>query len=162
MLRGSNLASSTMQDGSRSTGTLFSKNGVYSEGLLERSRHFLGTSGNILLNASPLILSGSSFGESSGWVSPVLKAEGSGSGGFTSSGIIAAPYVSTSDTPIKPEWQPHSSNTCRDCGIRRLLGSGTTRSKSPRKNYLPSWLSPLSSRQGSDFQLIHFTGLTST
>ncbi|MGA8677936.1 MAG: hypothetical protein WB621_22200 [Candidatus Acidiferrales bacterium] len=47
----------------------------------------MGTSGNIRLNASPLAVSGSF-----GWASS-LFAEGSGSGGFTSSGIIASPYA---------------------------------------------------------------------
>jgi len=54
--------------------------GFYSEG-------FRGTSGNIRLNTSPLILSGSSFGESFGWVSS-LSAEDTASGGCTSSEII--------------------------------------------------------------------------
>src|SRR4029077_12088500 len=48
---------------------------------------FGGTSGNIRLNTSPLILSGSSFGESFGWVSS-LSAEDTASGGCTSSEII--------------------------------------------------------------------------
>ena len=72
-----------------------SKNCVYSAGFLVRSEGFRGTSGNIRLNAAPLAVSGSSSDQSFGWVSSFL-AEGSGSGVFTSSGIITAPYVSTS------------------------------------------------------------------
>ena len=49
-------------------------NGYYSEG-------FRATSGNIRLNTSPLILSGSSFGDSFGWFTP-LSAEGTASGGL--------------------------------------------------------------------------------
>jgi hypothetical protein len=59
-----------------------------------RSGGFRETSGNIRLNTSPLILSGSCFGESFGWASSLL-AKDSGSGDFASSGIIAAPYIST-------------------------------------------------------------------
>jgi hypothetical protein len=77
-----------------STTALHSKNGVYPEGFLERSGDFRETSGNIRLNTSPLILSGSSFGESFGWASSLL-AEDSEPGGVTSSGIIATPYTST-------------------------------------------------------------------
>ena len=55
--------------------------GFYSEG----SR---GTSGNILLNTSPLILSGSSLGETLGWLAS-LSAQGTGSGGCTSLETIA-------------------------------------------------------------------------
>jgi len=66
---------------------------VYSAGFLARSEGFPVTSGNIRLNAAPLAVSGSSSDQSSGWVSSFL-AEGSGSGGFTSSEIIAAPHVS--------------------------------------------------------------------
>lgn len=62
----------------------------YPEGFLERSGASRIMSGNILLNTSPLILSGSSFGESYNWVSSFL-AEASGSGDFASSGIIPAP-----------------------------------------------------------------------
>src|SRR5580700_2015355 len=42
---------------------------IYSEGFSERSGVRRMVSGNIRLNTSPLILSGSSFGESFGWVS---------------------------------------------------------------------------------------------
>jgi len=59
--------------------------GSYSEG----SR---GTSGNILLNTSPLILSGSSLGETLGWLAS-LSAQGTGSGGCTSLEIIAKTSV---------------------------------------------------------------------
>jgi hypothetical protein len=52
------------------------------------SGDFRGTSGNILLNTSPLILSGSSFGETFGWLTS-LSAEGTASGGCTCSAIIA-------------------------------------------------------------------------
>jgi hypothetical protein len=54
----------------------------------------VGTSGNILLNASPLAVSGSSRGELFGWV-PSLLTEDTESEGITSSGIIGAPYTST-------------------------------------------------------------------
>ena len=47
-----------------------------------------GTSGNILLNTSPLILSGSSLCETLGWLAS-LSAQGPGSGGCTSLEIIA-------------------------------------------------------------------------
>jgi hypothetical protein len=61
----------------------------------------MATSGNIRLNASPLAVSGSF-----GWASSLL-AEGSESGGFTSSGIIAAPHTSTNATNFEhtlPVW----------------------------------------------------------
>ncbi len=74
---------------------------IYSAGFLARPEGFE-TSGNIRLNASPLAVSGSSCGESFGWVSSSFLAEDSESGGFTSSGIIASPFLSTSDSPIEP------------------------------------------------------------
>ena len=85
-------ARASVQHGMARRRGLFSRNRVYSEGFLRRSV-FPGTSGNIRLNAAPLAVSGSSSDQSSGWASSFL-AEGSGSGGFTSSGIIAAPHVS--------------------------------------------------------------------
>jgi hypothetical protein len=82
-------------------GGLFSRSCVYLEGLLARSV-LPGTSGNIRLNASPLAVSGSSCGESFGWISSLL-AEGSGPGGFTSLGIIATPqtYAGETKSPVQ-------------------------------------------------------------
>ena len=62
---------------------------VHSARFLARREGFSETSGNIRLNASPLAESGSSFGKSSGWVSPLFA--GSASGGFTSSSGIIPP-----------------------------------------------------------------------